>query len=59
MGRVSVNNGFGLPNAKVSIFIPLDAVDKEDPVTSNIYPYTNLYDVNDDGYRYNLLPKLP
>ena len=59
VGRVSVNNGFGLPNAKVSIFIPLDAVDKEDPVTSNIYPYTNLYDVNDDGYRYNLLPYKP
>ena len=59
VGRVSVNNGFGIPNAKVSIFIPLDAVDKEDPVTSNIYPYTNLYDVNDDGYRYNLLPYKP
>ena len=59
VGRVSVNNGFGVPNAKVSIFIPLDDVDKEDPVTSNIYPYTNLYDVNDDGYRYNLLPYKP
>jgi len=23
VGRVSVNNGFGIPNAKVSIFIPL------------------------------------
>ena len=59
VGRVSVNNGFGLPNAKVSIFIPLDNEDKDDPVTSNIYPYTNLYDVNDDGYRYNLLPYKP
>ena len=59
VGRVSVNNGFGIPNAKVSIFIPLDAVDKEDPVISNLYPYTNLYDVNDDGYRYNLLPYKP
>ena len=59
VGRVSVNNGFGLPNAKVSIFIPLDSIDKDDPVISNIYPYSNLYDVNDDGYRYNLLPYKP
>jgi hypothetical protein len=59
VGRVSVNNGFGLPNAKVSIFIPLDSIDKDDPVVSNIYPYSNLYDVNDDGYRYNLLPYKP
>ena len=59
VGRVSVNNGFGLPNAKVSVFIPLDSIDKNDPVISNIYPYSNLYDVNDDGYRYNLLPYKP
>jgi hypothetical protein len=59
VGRISVNNGFGVPNAKVSIFIPLDSIDKEDPVISNIYPYNNLYDVNDDGYRYNLLPYKP
>jgi len=59
VGRVSVNNGFGIPNAKISIFIPLDSTDKDDPVISNIYPYSNLYDVNDDGYRYNLLPYKP
>ena len=59
VGRVSVNNGFGIPNAKVSVFIPLDSIDKDDPVISNIYPYSNLYDVNDDGYRYNLLPYKP
>ena len=24
VGRVSVNNGFGIPNAKISVFIPID-----------------------------------
>jgi hypothetical protein len=56
VGRVSVNNGFGLPNAKVSIFIPLDSTDELDPVISDLYPYKTLSELNDDGYRYNLLP---
>ena len=56
VGRVSVNNGFGLPNAKVSVFIPLDSTDELDPVISDLYPYKTLSELNDDGYRYNLLP---
>jgi hypothetical protein len=56
VGRISVNNGLGIPNARVSIFIPLDDVDSEDPVISKLYPFTTISDKNDDGYRYNLLP---
>jgi len=56
VGRVSVNNGFGIPNAKVSVFIPLDSQDELDPVISDLYPYKTLNDINEDGYRYNLLP---
>jgi len=56
VGRISVNNGFGVPNAKVSVFIPIDSVDQSDPIISELYPYKSLSDVNDDGYRYNLLP---
>jgi hypothetical protein len=56
VGRVSVNNGFGIPNAKVSIFVPLDSTDELDPVISELYPYKSLSDLNDEGYRYNLLP---
>lgn len=56
VGRVSVNNGFGIPNAKVSVFIPLDSIDEDNPVVTDIYPYKTLSDVNEDGYRYNLLP---
>ena len=56
VGRVSVNNGFGIPNAKVSIFIPIDSVDQQNPIISELYPYKSLLDNNDEGYRYNLLP---
>jgi hypothetical protein len=59
VGRVFVNNGFGLPNARVSVFIPLDDADELNPVISELYPYKTITETNEDGYRYNLLPKLP
>jgi hypothetical protein len=55
-GRVSVNNGLGVPNARVSIFIPLTEQDELDPVVSTLYPYKLTNDTNVDGYRYNLFP---
>lgn len=55
-GRVTANNGFGLGNARVSIFIPLSTEDENDPVISSLYPYKEVSDKNDDNYRYNLLP---
>ena len=57
VGRVSVNNGFGVPNAKVSVFIPLDDDDKTNPEIKAIYPYEIISDTTPDGVRYNLLPK--
>jgi len=56
VGRVTANNGFGLPNARVSIFIPIESVDESNPIISSIYPYKSPSDKNSDGYRYNLLP---
>ena len=56
-GRVTANNGFGLGNARVSIFIPLDSEDENDPVISKLYPYKEVSDKDENGYRYNLLPK--
>jgi hypothetical protein len=56
VGRVTANNGFGLPNARVSVFIPIDSVDESNPIISSIYPYKSPTDKNEDGYRYNLLP---
>lgn len=56
VGRVIVNDGYGLPNAKVSIFIPLSDEDELDPIISTLYPYKTPSDINEEGYRYNLLP---
>ena len=55
-GRVVANGGFGIPNANVSIFVPLSSIDENDPVISTLYPYKFLEQKNEDGYRYNLLP---
>lgn len=57
VGRISVNNGYGLPNAKLSIFIPLTDEDSQDPIISELYPYKSLGDTNIAGYQYNLLPQ--
>ena len=56
VGRVTANNGFGVPNARVSVFIRVTNVDESNPIISSIYPYKSPTDKNDDGYRYNLLP---
>jgi hypothetical protein len=57
VGRVIVNSGFGVPNAKVSVFIPIDEVDKNDTNIKNLYPYEVVTDRDIDGIRYNLLPR--
>ena len=59
VGRVLTNGGTGLPNAKVSVFIPISEVDQQNPIISELYPYKTLEDLNVDGYRYNLLPYKP
>lgn len=56
VGRVTANNGFGIPNARISVFIPIRDVDQSNPLISSIYPYKSPTDKNEDGYRYNLLP---
>lgn len=57
VGRVTLNNGFGVPNARVSIFIPISENDINDPEIYGFYPYDNTTTKNEKGYRYNLLPK--
>ena len=54
VGRVIMNNGVGVPNARVSIFIPVDDEDNEE--LKSLYPYKTITDKNDNGYRYNLFP---
>jgi hypothetical protein len=55
VGRVIINGGFGVPNAKVSVFIPLDNIDKNDVLKRGLYPYEKVSDKDVDGIRYNLL----
>ena len=54
-GRVIINNGFGVPNVKVSIFIPKDS---NTSLLEKLYPYTSPTpsEKNVSGIRYNLLP---
>lgn len=54
VGRVLANNGFGIPNAKLSIFISRDSEDGEK--IRELYPFTSIASRNNKGVRYNLLP---
>ena len=59
VGRVVVNNGYGVPNCKVSIFVPLDSEDEDNEIISQLYPYKQPFEKNSDGIRYNLLSAEP
>jgi hypothetical protein len=57
VGRVSVNGGFGVPNAKVSVFIPVSELDRENDKIFGLYPFETISDLGPNGLRYNLLLK--
>ena len=54
VGRVLANGGFGIPNAKVSIFMPLESGQSYDEQIR--YPYSYVSDTDSERRRYNLLP---
>ena len=56
--RVNANGAVGIPNAKISIFIPVTDDDKLSAEIRAIYPYENPRDKNVNGKRYNLLPRV-
>lgn len=58
IGRVIANGGVGIPNAKVSIFIPISDEDKNNSEIYAAYPYETPRNKNRDGKRYNLLPRV-
>ncbi len=58
IGRVTANNGVGIINAKISIFIPIKDEDKTNEDILAIYPYKTPTDKNKEGKRYNLLPRV-
>lgn len=58
VGRVTANGGTGIPNARISIFIPLEEEDENDGEIQSVYPYKTPRDKNKEGKRYNLLPRV-
>ena len=56
VGRVTTKD-FGIPNAKISIFIPLSEEDENNQLITSIYPFKTTSDKNEQKIRYNLLPK--
>ena len=56
VGRVLANEGFGIPNAKISVFIPIEENDKLRSEITNLYRFSNVSDSDRNGVRYNLLP---
>jgi len=56
VGRVLANDAFGVPNAKVTVFIPLSDVDKLKKGIRDIYPYDFVTDVDNRNVKFNALP---
>lgn len=54
VGRVLANNGFGIPNAKISVFIPADTDDGA--TMESMYGFSTPRSGGGSGVRYNLLP---
>lgn len=54
VGRVIANGGFGVPNSKVSVFIPITSEDEKNDLIKELYPYKVTTSKNSEGYRYNL-----
>lgn len=58
VGRVMLNSGFGVQNAKVSIFVPITEEDKLRTEITELYPFETINDTFPNGVRYNLLPRV-
>ena len=57
VGRVTINGGMGVPNARVSIFVPLMEEDENREEITALYPFKSPTDkYGKTGVRYNLLP---
>lgn len=56
VGRVLANDAFGVPNAKITVFIPLSDTDKLRQDIKNIYPYKSVTDTDSRNVKFNTLP---
>jgi hypothetical protein len=55
VGMVIANKGFGVPNSKVSVFVPITSEDEKNTLIKDLYPFKLTSDKNKDSVRYNLL----
>ena len=58
VGRVSVNGGFGVQNAKISVFVPITSDDELRNEITQLYPFKSSADKLSNGVRYNLFPRI-
>lgn len=56
VGRVLANEGFGVPNAKISVFIQGEYDASSNAKVATVYPYQTTSSQGMDGVQYNLLP---
>lgn len=59
VGRVLANDAFGIPNARVSVFIPIKNEDKLRTDLRELYPYGFVNSYNNENKRFNILPNYP
>jgi hypothetical protein len=55
VGRVIANGGFGVPNSKVSVFVPISSEDEKNVLIKDLYPYKTTSSKDKNDVRYNLL----
>ena len=55
VGRVIANKGFGVPNAKVSVFVPISSEDEKNDLIKDLYPFKTVSSKDSNNIRYNLL----
>jgi len=58
IGRVISINNIGVPNARISVFIPIDDEDSLNSDIVSIYPFKTPEDKDINGKKYNLLPRV-
>ena len=56
IGRVLANDAFGIPNAKVSVFIPITNQDKLRADLKELYSYNSVTSYDRENRRFNTLP---
>jgi hypothetical protein len=55
VGRVLANDAFGVPNVKLSLFVPISDDDTDNVDIYSLYDFSNVTDTGSDGKKYNLL----